>query len=141
MLKHSVTARTVCYCTCAAVNCSCDVCIIPDKHTYGQRSRAAKRLCSILLLRVFCRFALLGTGSTTVMLPMHFQCTAVSRDWAFLTGRTDWFARQHCHCLNYTTCRYTLAQLQLLILLSDSNIILMLADDMACNARNPRPGT
>ena len=36
-------------------------------------------------------------------------------------------------------CCYTLLLL-LLILSFDSNIILMLADDMACNARNPRPG-
>ena len=46
-------------------------------------------LCNILLLHILCRFVLLGTGSTTAMSPTHFQCTAVSRDWASLTGRRN----------------------------------------------------
>ena len=40
-------------------------------------------------MHILCRFVLLVTGSTTAMSPMHFQCTAVSRDWASLTGRRN----------------------------------------------------
>ncbi|XP_017598950.1 PREDICTED: GPI-anchor transamidase [Corvus brachyrhynchos] len=48
----------------------------------------------------------LASGLIIVMWQILFQCTEVSRDWAF-----------HSH------------------------IVLMLADDMACNPRNPKPAT
>lgn len=130
MLKHSVTAWTVCYWPCAAVNCSCDVCIVPDEHTYGQKSRAAKRFyCCVCFAGL--RFSVL------VQLPSCRQCTfnvpqCQEIGHSRQVGQTPGTFFIWCN---------TLVQLLLPMHSFDSNIILMLADDMACNARNPRPGT
>jgi hypothetical protein len=66
------------------------------------------------------------------MLPTAWQSIEVLKDWESQIGNLLHVVIRLCQINHH--------DFKMLFLLIFSHIILMLADDMACNARNPRPG-
>ena len=71
------------------------------------------------------------------MLQIVWQYIEVLRDWESPIGKNI-ILLNRIHCM-HKHLDYIFMQKSYFCFIS-SHIILMLADDMACNARNPRPG-
>ncbi|VDD86553.1 unnamed protein product [Enterobius vermicularis] len=66
----------------------------------------------------------------------HFESSSHTNNWAVLVCTSRfWF--NYRHVANVLSLYHSVKRLGI----PDSNIILMLADDMPCNPRNPKPGT
>lgn len=69
-------------------------------------------------------------------IPANFSATGHSNNWAVLVDTSRfWF--NYRHVANVLSIYRSVKRLGI----PDSQIILMIADDMACNPRNPRPAT
>ena len=87
------------------------------------------------ILAVFC---LIHSGSGSPDLPQDFvdKSRGHTNNWAVLVDTSRfWF--NYRHVANVLSIYRSVKRLGI----PDSNIILMVADDMACNPRNPRPAT
>ncbi|XP_077298561.1 phosphatidylinositol glycan anchor biosynthesis class K [Arctopsyche grandis] len=74
--------------------------------------------------------------STALEIPEEFQKSSHSNNWAVLVDTSRfWF--NYRHVANVLSIYRSVKRLGI----PDSQIILMVADDMACNPRNPRPAT
>lgn len=91
-------------------------------------------LCVLLCLLTSCR----GSGERDEKVKKFFQSSESkhSNNWAVLVCSSRyWF--NYRHVANVLSLYRSVKRLGI----PDSRIILMLADDMPCNARNPRPAT
>ena len=74
--------------------------------------------------------------STELELPEEFTKSRHTNNWAVLVDTSRfWF--NYRHVANVLSIYRSVKRLGI----PDSQIILMIADDMACNPRNPRPAT
>ena len=81
---------------------------------------------------------LVETGLGSLDLPQNFieNSRGHTNNWAVLVDTSRfWF--NYRHVANVLSIYRSVKRLGI----PDSNIILMVADDMACNPRNPRPAT
>uniref|UniRef100_A0A0N5A9X2 GPI-anchor transamidase n=1 Tax=Syphacia muris TaxID=451379 RepID=A0A0N5A9X2_9BILA len=77
-----------------------------------------------------------GSKSLDVRLTEYFEAPNHANNWAVLVCTSRfWF--NYRHVANVLSLYHSVKRLGI----PDSNIILMLADDMPCNPRNPKPGT
>ncbi|KOB67889.1 Phosphatidylinositol glycan [Operophtera brumata] len=87
----------------------------------------------------YCVLALIITGLSVtigVQIPEEFQKSNHSNNWAVLVDTSRfWF--NYRHVANVLSIYRSVKRLGI----PDSQIILMISDDMACNPRNPRPAT
>lgn len=75
-------------------------------------------------------------AATELQLPEDFAKSTHTNNWAVLVDTSRfWF--NYRHVANVLSVYRSVKRLGI----PDSQIILMVADDMACNPRNPRPGT
>ncbi|XP_013163170.1 PREDICTED: putative GPI-anchor transamidase [Papilio xuthus] len=81
-------------------------------------------------------FKLLICFSNSVEIPEEFQKSNHTNNWAVLVDTSRfWF--NYRHVANVLSIYRSVKRLGI----PDSQIILMISDDMACNPRNPRPAT
>ena len=89
-------------------------------------------LRSLPLLLLLCQAVL----SSELELPEEFTKSRHTNNWAVLVDTSRfWF--NYRHVANVLSIYRSVKRLGI----PDSQIILMIADDMACNPRNPRPAT
>lgn len=89
----------------------------------------------LLSLALTC-FTPSSSSSSSVSLPSSFVSSRHTNNWAVLVDTSRfWF--NYRHVANVLSMYRSVKRLGI----PDSQIILMVADDMACNPRNPRPAT
>jgi len=90
---------------------------------------------TILFLALACLISS-SSSSSSVSLPSSFASSRHTNNWAVLVDTSRfWF--NYRHVANVLSMYRSVKRLGI----PDSQIILMVADDMACNPRNPRPAT
>jgi len=90
----------------------------------------------LLFLLISLLLLITTTSANELEIPQEFARSSHTNNWAVLVDTSRfWF--NYRHVANVLSVYRSVKRLGI----PDSQIILMVADDMACNPRNPRPGT